>query len=194
MKYDAILALGRGIKPDGSLPDSAQAVVKTACKLFDANVAPRIIISGKWSRRYEYVPPQTEASAMKRLALAMGVQPEAIIIEEEAMDTISNLYFVKIKLLLPNKWNKILLLVVAPQDKRPPFLARYILGSDFRCDIRQIDFEFPSEKREEFDREEVQKLSKLQQFFTENSVQTGDHEKIFKIHLNYVKKNQGKKL
>lgn len=182
--FDAILVLGRGISPTGELPKSAYACVEKAAELFSDGVAPRIIMSGKWARSFDYVPPCTESHAMKDLAVTLGVPAGAILIEDESLDTISNFYNVKTKFLTPNGWNRVLLLVLPALGSRPVYLMQKILGPEFTCDTAEVDFMFPPEKHAEKVKSEHEKLIKLQEFL--HDVSDGDHEAIFKMHMQYV--------
>lgn len=189
MHYDVILVLGRGISIDGDLPNSAKATVQKSSLLFNEGLASHIIFSGKWSRHYDYTPPLTEASAMRAFAIELGIPSESIYLEEESLDTISNLYFVKTKYLLPNNWKKILYIGVSPQEKRAPFLASYILGSDYVFDMRIADFSFPPEKHASLVEQEEKKLATLREFVATHAVQPGDHERIMQLHLDYIQQH-----
>ncbi|OGN01616.1 MAG: hypothetical protein A3G51_02465 [Candidatus Yanofskybacteria bacterium RIFCSPLOWO2_12_FULL_43_11b] len=45
---DAIIVLGGGIEPDGSLPDIPKLRITKGIELLNNGVALRIIMSGKW--------------------------------------------------------------------------------------------------------------------------------------------------
>ena len=92
---DAIVALGRGVRADGSLGLIARGRVDRALELFNRGVAPRIIFSGRSSLMSEGLPIVTEASAMAAYAMSRGLPPSASLVEEESRDTIGNAYFVR---------------------------------------------------------------------------------------------------
>ncbi len=182
--YDVILVLGRGISPTGELPQSVHACIKKSVELYNENVAPRLIMSGKWSRSFDYTPPLTEARTMKDLAISQGIPADAIDTEESSLDTISNFYYTKKQFLLPNNWTRILLLTLPGLGGRPTYLMHKILGPEFVCDTLDIDFMFPPDKQAEKVNNEIEKLAKLQDFL--DDIEDGDHETIFKMHMDYV--------
>jgi uncharacterized SAM-binding protein YcdF (DUF218 family) len=116
--YDAIIVLGRGISPEGEIPESAKATVQKAVQLHKDGVANYIIFSGKWSRSSSYIPPTTEAKAMSDYSKDLGLPEKSIILEEESLDTISNCYYIKTRILLAKKWISLLLITLHPVDKR----------------------------------------------------------------------------
>ena len=82
--FEAILVCGTGINPDGSLTLSAIHNVKKSIELFLQKKAPLIVYSGKWAWNYNYIPSKTEASAMKNLAISLGINSKSILTEEES--------------------------------------------------------------------------------------------------------------
>ena len=58
-RADALVVLGRGIDPDGSLPTLAKQRVARAAELFAWDTAPRIIFSGRCSLMTDEVPSIT---------------------------------------------------------------------------------------------------------------------------------------
>lgn len=186
MKYDAILVLGKGIREDGSLPEMSVESIKAATNLLKKEIAPRLILCGKWSRHYLYEPARTEASAMKDLAISLGALEEKIFTEEESLDTISNFYYVKKRFLLPNNWKRILLLTLHKNDERAPMMAKYILGPSFICDSFPIGYNFPPDRLIAIKEIEKEKMLILKNFFKEHKIRPGDDEKIFQEHLRYI--------
>lgn len=187
MQYDAILVLGRGVNAEGAIPKSALACIKKARDLINQSAAPVVIMSGRWSRHLDFVPPVTEAAAMKRAAIEMGVPAEAVLVEDSSLDTISNIYFVKTKYLVPNNWRNVLMIVVSEHGNRVQFLAQNILGPEYHIDIQVPDFTFPPEKHAEQVESEEKKLQLLEAFFRDNHLKSGDHEQIMRAHQDYIK-------
>jgi uncharacterized SAM-binding protein YcdF (DUF218 family) len=94
--YEAIIVLGGGMtaaappllmEPD--LSDAADRVWYAA-RLYHRGVAPRIIVSGG-RLLAKTVAATTEAEAMRRFLVDLGVPSEAIVSEGEAMNTIENI-------------------------------------------------------------------------------------------------------
>lgn len=182
MKYDAIIVLGRGISKEGDLPETSIKSVRQAKDLLDQKVAPRAIFCGKWSRHYGYVPTRTEAEAMKALALKIGISEDQIYLEDQSLDTISNLYYAKKRYLIPNNWGSVLLLTLHEHDERALLMAKLILGPEYVIDGQSIDFEFPKDKIDYILDTEKEKVRILKKFVQDNQIEPGDHEKLFKEH------------
>jgi len=127
---DAIVVLGGGVEPDGSLPQVAQSRVARAVELFDAGIAPRIILSGRCSLSGP-TPDITEAAAMAVYAWDLGVPPEAILLEEESRDTVGNAYFTRELFLAPNGWTSIRVVTSDFHLSRAAWVFRKILGPHY---------------------------------------------------------------
>jgi uncharacterized SAM-binding protein YcdF (DUF218 family) len=128
-RADAIVVLGRGVNADGSLPLTARARVERAVALYRGGIAPRLIASGRNSLMAEQPPPVTEAAAMARLARELGVPPEAILIEDQARDTIGNAYFTARGFLEPNGWDAIRVVTSDYHVPRTSWIFQKVLGS-----------------------------------------------------------------
>jgi uncharacterized SAM-binding protein YcdF (DUF218 family) len=133
---DAIVVLGRGILPDGTLPAAARARVGKASELYQAKTAPRIIMSGRWTFLEPPQWPRTEAAAMKELAIEQGVPAEAVLVEDQSVDTLGNAYFTKQKFLEPNGWRKLNVVSSPEHMPRVKLIFRHVLGPSY-----QLEFE-----------------------------------------------------
>jgi uncharacterized SAM-binding protein YcdF (DUF218 family) len=133
---DAIVVLGGGIETDGSLPPVARARVERAVELFHAGIAPRVILSGRCGLT-DPDPVVTEAAAMAEYARRHGVPEAALLLEEEARDTVGNAYFVREMYLAPNGWTSIRVVTSDFHLSRAAWVFRKILGSRY-------DFSFVS--------------------------------------------------
>lgn len=103
---DAIVVLGAGVHPDGTMGRSARERVEAGVKAWRAGLAPWLLLTGgpsdallrgRWCRRWRRfaatTSEATEAAAMRRLALLLGVPAEAVLVEEEARSTEENARF-----------------------------------------------------------------------------------------------------
>jgi len=95
--YDAIVVLGGGIAPaappytmEPELTNSSDRIWQAA-RMFKAGAAPRIIVSGGSFVEQQGGPATTEAEAMRRFLLDLGVPNEAIVSEGKALNTIENI-------------------------------------------------------------------------------------------------------
>ena len=72
-EYDCILVLGCGVKEDGTPSDRLRDRVKVGVMLYEAGVAPKLLMSGDHgSESYD------EVTAMLKLAIELGVPKEDI--------------------------------------------------------------------------------------------------------------------
>jgi hypothetical protein len=127
---DAIVVLGGGVLPDGTLPPVARARVERAVELFEGGVAPRIIFSGRCGLSAPE-PAVTEAAAMATYAGHFGVPREACLLEEDAKDTLGNAYFTWTRHLEPNGWTSIRVVTSDFHLSRAAWVFRKILGAGF---------------------------------------------------------------
>ena len=186
MKYDALLVLGRGISKEGNLPEMSIKSVEKAKELLDNGQVARIIFCGKWSRHFDFTPPTTEAAAMKELALKLGAQEDKLFIEDQSLDTISNLYYAKKRYLAPQNWRAILLLTLHENDERALLMARYMFGPEYEIEGVSIGYEFPSDKAEYILQTERDKVRIFKEFVESNHIEQGDDDRLFQEHLRYI--------
>ena len=85
-KADYVILLGGGIDKNGNLPFSVMTRVKKAAAYLKKNEGSICVVTGgtlKWL-------PYPEAPAIKQKLVESGIQPERILVEEQAKDTIQN--------------------------------------------------------------------------------------------------------
>jgi len=99
--FDAIAILGGGIapalppdRPDPALNDGADRMWQAA-RLYHRGVAPRIIVSGGGYMSENGGPAKTEAEAMRRFLVDLGVPADAIVSEGESNNTRENIREIK---------------------------------------------------------------------------------------------------
>ena len=95
--YDAIVVLGGSIAPalppyfpDPDLGDAGDRVWHAA-RLYHRGVAPRIVVSGGSFMAQVGGPATTEAEAMRRFLMDLGVPSTAILEEGNSLNTIENM-------------------------------------------------------------------------------------------------------
>ena len=95
--YDAIVVLGGGIAPAvpperefPSLTESSDRIW-VAARLYKQGVAPKIIVSGGGFLAANNGPATTEAEAMRRFLVELGVPDSAIVSEGKSDNTIENI-------------------------------------------------------------------------------------------------------
>lgn len=130
MKYQAIVVLAGGFKDNGELPQNVKYRVLTAYKLYKQGLAPRIIMSGKWSPYWDHSPPkQTEAEMMSRYARSLGVPNSAIFNEEHSQNTSENIFYTYKIFLEPNNWRSIIIVTSDYHVRRTKQILRRTLDS-----------------------------------------------------------------
>src|SRR3989338_8615282 len=105
-KSDAIIVLAGGIDGEGNIPKQVEQRLDKGLELYARGLAPRIIVSGKWSIYYDFQPPITEAEAIKRYLINRKIPEAAILKEEKSQSTIGSAYFLKTDLYKPKKWRR----------------------------------------------------------------------------------------
>lgn len=95
--YDAIVVLGGSIAPaappytmEPELNDASDRLWQAA-RMFKSGAAPKIIVSGGSFIQQQGGPATTEAEAMRRFLLDLGVPSDAIVSEGKALNTIENI-------------------------------------------------------------------------------------------------------
>ncbi len=95
--YEAIVVLGGGITParppytmEPELTDASDRIW-LAARMFHAGAAPKIIVSGGSLSEQRGGPATTEAEAMRRFLVALGVPDGVIVSEGKALNTIENI-------------------------------------------------------------------------------------------------------
>ena len=127
---DAIVVLGGGVHPDGTLPPVARARVQRGVELFESGVAPRLILSGRCGLSAAE-PAVTEAAAMAAYAEEFGVPRAALFLEDDAKDTLGNAYFTRERFLEPNDWTSIRVVTSDFHMSRAAWCFRKILGPGY---------------------------------------------------------------
>jgi uncharacterized SAM-binding protein YcdF (DUF218 family) len=128
---DAIVVLGRGVRPDGTLGLVARARVDRAVELYQLGVAPRIIFAGRSALMGDDDPAITEAAAMAAHASARGLPAKASFVEDESRDTIGNAFFTWRRWLRPNGWRSVRVVTTDYHIPRAAWIFRKVLGPSY---------------------------------------------------------------
>lgn len=128
---DAIVALGGAVDGAGNLAPWTAARVDRAVEAFRHGVAPWIIFTGRTGVHGPAEPAVTEASAMARRAISLGVSRSDILLEERARDTLGNAHFTRRDLLDPNGWRSIRVVTSEFHLSRAAFVFRKVLGTTY---------------------------------------------------------------
>ncbi|MFZ1549224.1 YdcF family protein [Candidatus Roizmanbacteria bacterium] len=146
-RYDGIVILGsQPINPSVSwtFPTHVYNSLDRAIELHHKKVSPYIIVSGKWSVRFDTLkitPPFTECDKMAEYLLEKGVTKEFILREDESKDTVSNLYYLKKLIFKPKKIKEILFIVADFRIERIRYFCKRILGSEYKVHFLSVNSE-----------------------------------------------------
>ena len=133
---DAILVLGGGVRYDGTLSAVSRARVECAIGLYRAGVAPRLIMTGKSGLLLS--KPLSEAGVMAAHARAYDVPASALLVEEQARDTLGNARFTREHYLAPNAWRRVHIVTSHFHRRRAEILFRAVLGRDYECSFTLV--------------------------------------------------------
>jgi uncharacterized SAM-binding protein YcdF (DUF218 family)/glycosyltransferase involved in cell wall biosynthesis len=112
---DAIAVFAGGVGESGKAGGGFQERVTQAIGLYRQGMAPRLIFSSG------FVFTLREAEVMKAVAVANGIPPEAIVLEEQAANTYQNVEYTR-RILNEHGWKRILL-VSSPYHMRRALLT-----------------------------------------------------------------------
>ena len=112
---DAIVVFAGGVGESGQAGGGAQERVKQAVDLYHAGFAPYVVLSSG------YVFSFREAEVLRAVAVANGVLPAAIVLEEEARNTYENVERTR-RILDSHGWRRVLL-VSSPYHMRRALLT-----------------------------------------------------------------------
>lgn len=132
MKFDAIVVLSGGLTDDKELPSGVLLRIRVAKKLFAQRLAPRVIMSGRWSSYWDPDPPdQSESRLMAQQAVSWGISSSAILEEEYSQNTYENAFYVKKTILEPNDWTDIIVVTSDYHALRTKQIFEQILGEKY---------------------------------------------------------------
>lgn len=172
IKYDAVVVLGS--QPDittWEFPQQVYQCLDFAKSILDLGQVDQIIVSGKSSTALDnigVIQPFRECDKMADYLLAQGVSNNKILREFNSQDTISNLYYLKSEIFIPNRFNKLLFPVADFRIPRLQFLCERILGSEYEIDFEPIPSELSASYNEPL-------AFKMQKEFLE-PMESGQHE------------------
>ena len=147
-----IIVFGCGVDESGNLMVDSMSRVAKGVELYKKNrnskTGSKIIMSGAHSFLTKKIPKTSEASAMKRYALRLGIPAKDIIIEDKSLDTIGNLYYSRIiidKYGSKDMIKDIIIVTSSYHINRARMVARMIFDDSYK-----ISFEGAYQKRSIF--------------------------------------------
>jgi uncharacterized SAM-binding protein YcdF (DUF218 family) len=123
-KADVIVAVGIGLRMDGSLSNLSQAVAQKAVDLYKDKFSPTIIFTGGFVQN-----STTEAEAMRDYAIERGVPRKDTIIETNSVSTPANADET-LKIIKKENFKSVLVVAQHIHARRVTFLFRKKLGDN----------------------------------------------------------------
>ncbi len=180
--YDALIVLGSNILPNGGLSPDSLARVKTGIQLFRKGGLHFLILSGKWSIRNEYVPPRTEAEAMKEAVLKQKIPLNVILLEKKSYDSVTNLVYCK-RLLKKRRLKSCLVVTTDFHVPRIRLLSRYVFGKTIRFSVKGVLRKMSKYERAQREKHERKQISGLRN--TLQSITPGNDRVMEKMSKDY---------
>lgn len=179
MQFDAIVILGKSLNPDSSLADNDEERLKSAADLFKEHTANAIIVCGSHGYKGLEKPELSQAQAYANFLQTLGIPREQLFLETKSQETLGNLLFAKIEILLQHNWQR--LLVIPTYDhstERIAYLLQKTLGDKYDWDILRFgeNTDQANKAREE---KSLQLTKDINDHFTD-----GDHESIYAELMN----------
>jgi uncharacterized SAM-binding protein YcdF (DUF218 family) len=131
-KLECIVVLGFGLQKKGKVPNILKSRLDAAIELYRNNLCSKLIMTGGLSNKNWGM---TEAEGMRRYAIQKGVGKEDILKEEASTDTIGNAYFLKQRILKPNKWKNLAVVTSDFHLERSKIIFKKVLGKNYRINF-----------------------------------------------------------
>lgn len=150
MYKKAIVVLGCGIDAAGNLNPDAKHSVRLAADALATYPDSCLIMTGDVSYKATFKPSISEAQAMKDYAVTLGISQDKIFVETESKDSLGNIYFTKLNLLMPLSIHDIIIVRGPNQsNKRINYLATKVLGNEYTCKLIHSNIKRPEEQDRE---------------------------------------------
>ena len=130
-----IVVLGGGIDLKGNLPSHVYQRLDQAIKLYKTIPRSTIICSGQYSFLYNQLkqyPPLTEAEAMAQYLEKNSIPQNNILLEKKSKDTISNAYYLKKDIFIPNKQRSAIIITSHFHLQRVKYIFNKIFGLKYK--------------------------------------------------------------
>lgn len=174
-EYDALLLPGGGVSPNSTLDPTVIPRLEKAVELYKAGNISAIITCGSHSYKTGEKPLFTEAQAYANYLIKLGIPSKNIYLEEDSQESLGNILFAKMNILMQHNWHKLLVIPTYNQStERVSYLLKKILGSEYTWEILRV-----GENKDPANIEREAKATKLTVDINDVFVD-GDHEAIYK--------------
>lgn len=167
---DAVLVLANLMDRQGRLNPETQARVETAVSEMRRVCAPLLVTCG-WAYRDD--SDLCIADAMRRHAVALGVEPDAVIPERTPRDTVGDAVFTRRNLAIPRRWSGVLVVTSQYHAARTREIFSFVYGPDIQVDVTGA----PSDDTAALEASEARSTTAFRSTF--QGVNPGDDHAIF---------------
>jgi DUF218 domain len=138
-QYDAIIVLGRSINPDSTIVDVDKTRLDKVAELYKGGASNSIIVCGSHGYKAVDTPDLTEAQAYAQYLEGLGVPRSAILLEPDSQETLGNLLFAKMNILMKQDWHRLLIIpTYNHSSERIDYLMTKIFGDKYTWDIVRV--------------------------------------------------------
>lgn len=138
-QYDAIVVLGYSFNYKWQLPKHLVKRLKLTSNFYKKGLSKKVVVTGNHSIHWDWAKikvPLRECDVMKDVLMSEGLPSEFVIKECISKDTPGNIFYLKNKILIPNRFSSILIMCASHHKERVNFLCKKILGPDFNFTIQ----------------------------------------------------------
>ncbi len=137
--YDAVIVLGAGLNPDGSFSDLNKVRLEKAAELYSNRTTKAIIVCGSHSYKAVDTTEMSEAQAYAEFLYGIGVPKDGVYLEAESMESLGNLLFAKMHIIMEHDWRKLLVIpTVKHSTERIEYLLKKIFGAGYEYEILRV--------------------------------------------------------
>ncbi len=187
---DCIIVLGAGLKNNG-LPDKESELrLSKARELYKNKFARKLLICGGFVKDKLNI---SLSSAMRDLAVKLGISRKDVLLEEKSLDTLGNALFSK-EIVNKNKFKNLLIMTSDYHLERALFVFHEVYGDKFMIVGTDVPTNFLKKFVFQHERIEQKYLLATQMFLT--GVKKGDDKMILKrlqkLHPMYKENSREK--
>jgi|GEM_PF-2436894 len=174
-RYDVIILPGGGVGYGGSIDELAKDRLDRAVQLHNQGTAQAIVVCGSHSYKGLEKPLIGESRAYANYLETRGIPAESIYLETESQETLGNLLFAKMNIIVQHQWCSLLVIPTQNQTTvRIEYLLQKIFGSSYSWNILRV-----GENKEQTNLARETKSLKYTKIIND-AFQDGDHEAIYK--------------
>lgn len=138
-QYDAVIVLGAGLNLDASVPDQDKARLQKAAELYNEKSTKAIIVCGGQGYKVLSGSGSSESETYAHYLYELGIPEAGVYLESDSQETVGNILFSKMNIVMKHDWRKILIIPTANHStERVAYLAGKIFGSTYGWTILRV--------------------------------------------------------